>query len=185
MLMSMSRIFSPARYRELWKNRDGISAVEFALVAPLMVLIYFGCIELSFMMLLDRKVTSSTSTLGDLVARAQVIDNDQLDDIFQATRMIMQPNDITVARMRVSSLENDGGTVKVLWSDGRNFAARPVGSTVTVPTGLVPDGGTIIYSEIEYDYSSVVGYVIKNDKTLSDQFYLRPRNTNSVTRKNS
>ena len=37
---------SLSRNRNLAKSEDGISAVEFALIAPLMAIIFFGCIEL-------------------------------------------------------------------------------------------------------------------------------------------
>ena len=58
-MFSLSRL----RARKLSQSEDGISAVEFALIAPLMALIYFGCIELSVMMTLDRKVTGATAAL--------------------------------------------------------------------------------------------------------------------------
>lgn len=164
------------------KAQKGVSAVEFALIVPLMLSIYFACIELSLLMILDRKVTTSTATLGDLTARALTISNDDLDDIFEATRMIFQPNDITEARMRVSSLYNDAGTIRVGWSDGCNLAAYSVDQVIAAPANLVPAGGTVIYAEIEYDYNSALGYFFTTTKTLTDQFYLRPRRVNEIVR---
>lgn len=162
--------------------QSGVSAVEFALIVPLMLLIYFACIELSLLMILDRKVTTSTATLGDLTARALTITNDDLDDIFQATRMIFQPNDIVDARMRISSLYNDGGTIKVAWSNGCSLTAYSVDQVVAAPVNLVPADGTVIFAEIEYDYDSALGYFFTTSKTLSDQFYLRPRRVDSIVR---
>lgn len=183
--MTKTHRFHWRNVRGIFRAKDGVSAVEFALIAPLMLLIYFACIELSFMMMLDRKVTTSTSTLGDLTARASVITNDDLDDIFEATRMIFQPNDVVLARMRVSSLYDDGGTVKVAWSDGQNMTAYIVDQTITVPANLVPAGGSVIFAEIEYDYNSVLGYFFTSTKTLKDKFYLRPRRVNFVDRDRS
>ena len=160
----------------------GVSAVEFALIAPVMVLIYFACIELSFMMTLDRKVTSSAAAMGDLVARASSVNNDELADVFEATRMIFQPNPIGDARLRVSSLYDDDGTIKVAWSDAQNLTAYTEDSTIAVPDDLVPEGGSVIYAEVEYDYQSQLGYFFTTSKTLSDSFYLRPRRTDFVAR---
>ena len=169
-------------FRNFIANRDGISAVEFALIAPLMVLIYFAVIELSFMMQVDRKVTTATSTLGDLVARSSVVTNNDMADIFEATRMVFQPNSLANARLRVSSLSENNGTVSVDWSDDLNWTPLVTGATVTVPANLVPTGGSVILAEIEYDYNSTLGYFISATKTLSDQFYLRPRSVNTVSR---
>lgn len=160
----------------------GISAIEFALIAPLMILIYFGCIELSFMMVLDRKVTSSTASLGDLVARAATVSDDDLEDIFEATRMIFQPNPVADARMRISSIYDDDGTYKVAWSDGYNRTPYAEDQVLTVPDDIIPTNGSAIFAEIEYDYESTLGYLFTTKKTLSDQFYLRPRRTDHVAR---
>ena len=52
--------------RGLRYNEEGISAVEFALVAPLLIMLYLGAIELSFLMEVDRRVTQTAASLGDL-----------------------------------------------------------------------------------------------------------------------
>lgn len=168
--------------RGVFRAKDGVSAVEFALIAPLMLLMYAGCIELSLMMQLDRKVTTSTATLGDLTARASLITNDDLDDIFEATRMIFQPNNIKAARMRVSSLREDNGQIRVDWSDGCNLPAYSDNQVITVPNNLVPTGGSVIFAEIEYDYTSKIGGLFTNKQTLKDKFYLRPRRVDLISR---
>ena len=180
--MKLLRHFKCRSISEILRARDGVSAVEFALIAPLMLLLYFGCIELSFMMMVDRKVTTSTATLGDLTARAATVTDDDLADIFQATRMIFQPYDVYKARLRISSLYDDKGTVKVGWSDAYNISAYTEGQSVTVPDNLVPEDRSIIYAEIESDYESTLGYFITTKQTLKDKFYLRPRRVNFIKR---
>ncbi|MEM7459341.1 MAG: TadE/TadG family type IV pilus assembly protein [Pseudomonadota bacterium] len=186
----MSRFFK-LKNRDFADSESGISAVEFALIAPLMAIIYFGCIELSFMMTLDRKVTGATAALGDLTARASNITDAELSDIFEATRMVMQPSDISKADMRVTSLLNDdtdtdtsdGVDTKVVWSDGcGNLTALAADSVVTIPANLVPANGTIIMAEIEYPFNSPIGFFFQTEKDLTDKFYLRPRRVDSITR---
>ncbi len=177
--------------RSLKTDQEGISAVEFALIAPLMAVIYFGCIELSFMMTLDRKVTSATAALGDLTARASNITDDDLTDIFHASRMVLQPNDMSNASLRVTSLEDDGSDTDtsdgvdavVQWSDGCGLLQpRADDSVVNIPPNLIPSGGTLIMAEIEYPFNSPIGFFFQTEKTLSDVFYLRPRRVDSITR---
>ena len=168
--------------RGIFRAKDGVSAVEFALIAPLMLLMYAGCIELSLMMQLDRKVTTSTATLGDLTARATEITNDDLDDIFEATRMIFQPNDITAARMRVTSVREDDGDAVVDWSDACNMPEYTVDQVLTVPANIILEDGSVILAEIEYDYESKIGGLFTTKQTLTDRFYLRPRRVDLVSR---
>ena len=78
--MSRKSLLSRINPRLKWRgiqglhyNEQGVSAVEFAIIAPVMVLIYFGCIELSFLMRMDRRVTSTSASLGDLTARLATV----------------------------------------------------------------------------------------------------------------
>ena len=80
------------------------------------------------------------------------------------------------ARLRPAS------SVKVAWSDGYNMTALVEDQPMTVPDDLVPSGGSVIFAEVEYDYSSQLGYFFTTKKTLSDEFYLRPRRTDFVAR---
>ena len=179
----MSNRYHWRNIRGIFRAQDGISADEFALIAPLMFLIYFGCIELSFMMTLDRKVTTAAATLGDLTARAATISDGEMAEIIQATRMVMQPNDITQAKLRVTSVVEDEGQFEVVWSNScGGMSVWSPGRVVEIPGNLAPAGGTLVVAEFEYPYKSPFGFFITTEKTLSETFYLRPRRVDSITR---
>ena len=65
-------------------NQDGVSALEFALIAPVLILIYLGAVELSLLMRIDRRVTSTSASLGDLTARLATVTDDDMSEMFQA-----------------------------------------------------------------------------------------------------
>lgn len=185
------------RYLNAKSDERGISAVEFALILPVMTALYLGGAELTLAMTLDRKVTGATAALGDLTARAAHLTNDDLSDIFEATRMVMQPNDISKAEMRITSVsytaadENagtPGADAVVVWSDtcdagsGGTYSNLSAGDDFEVPQNLVPDGGTLIIAEITFPYESPIEFFFPASKPLSDTFYLRPRRVDSITR---
>jgi len=175
-MLSFKKSFSLYRLAQ-----QGVSAVEFALIAPLMLIIYAGCIELSLMMMVDRKVTSSSATLVDLTARAMDLSSGELEEIFAASRLVFQPYNIDDAKLRVYSVINDGGNLRVDWSEQcGGFAGAP--SLDDIDIDLIPLDSTLIVAEIEYEYTSPLEYIISDSRTLSDKFYLRPRRTNQITR---
>ncbi len=169
--------------RGLRYNEQGVSAVEFALIAPVMVLIYLGAMEVSLLMRADRRVTSTSATLGDLTARLSTVTDADMQEMFAAAEVMMQPYNAGQARMRISSIVDSGdGNPKVAWSDAYNETAYSKGATVTVPAGMIPTPGSMILAEVDYDYTSTFGYVLSTSKTLSDKFYLRPRRVSEITR---
>ena len=68
--MTVRKILSRLNPRLKWRgirglryNEQGISAVEFALIAPLLITLYLGAIELSLLMEADRRVTQTSASL--------------------------------------------------------------------------------------------------------------------------
>ena len=188
----MTRLHSAARtvmsrigaiVRRLGRDRSGLSAIEFALIAPLMLTCLVGSVEVSNGMLASRKVTQTTSTLADLVSQATAVTTNDINDIFAAGIAVMEPIDAQGIRMRITCIQADlNGVTRVSWSDGRNMPARSVGASITVPAGMVSAGTSVIFSEIEFDYRSTFGRFLTDGITIRDQFYLRPRRSLTVTR---
>jgi Flp pilus assembly protein TadG len=169
----------------IWYNEKGVSAVEFALIAPVMMMIYFGCIEVSLLMRADRRVTSTASSLGDLTARLATVSDADMQDLFNAATVLMQPYPAGSARMRITSVVDNGdGQTRVAWSDAFNMTPHAGNTAITMPAGLVPSPGSVIVAEVEYDYESSFGLVLKASREVSDTFYLRPRRVSSIARTN-
>ena len=165
------------------RDDSGLSAIEFAIVVPIMLGFLLGSVEISNGQLANRRLTQTTSTLADLVAQDTSITNAEMNDIFAAGIAVMYPTNTSGMRMRITSIKADlNGITTVAWSDARNMTARTKDAPITVPAGMVAPGGSVILSEIELSYSSPLGEVIKTAITLKDQFYLRPRRSMQILR---
>ncbi|MEL7454341.1 MAG: TadE/TadG family type IV pilus assembly protein, partial [Pseudomonadota bacterium] len=176
------------KFKNAVQNDEGVSALEFALIAPVLSLLYLGGVELSLLMQADRRITTATATMGDIASRATSISDTDMSEIFGSTTLLLGSRiDPTTARLRVSSLEaNANGDVLVGWSSAQNFSPRAIGSSVPeLPNNVVPDGGSVIMAELEYDYSSEVGYLDIADRTIRESFYLRPRRVDVISRTTS
>lgn len=159
----------------------GIAAVEFAMVVPLMLVLFFGTVEFSTGLAIDRKVTIMARTLSDLTSQNTSVTDTQLTNIFNASTGIMTPYDATPVKSTISELYVDPTTkiARVQWSKGA--APRGAGSTVPIPAALQVGGTYLIYGEVSYKYVPVVGYVMaKAGIDMSDFTYTRPRQSSCV-----
>jgi Flp pilus assembly protein TadG len=169
----------------LKRDTDGMAAIEFVFIVPLMLVLFFGTIEMSNGIAADRKVTIAARTLSDLVSQNKKVIDVQRDNFFTMGTAIMTPYSGSTMTMRVSQIKIDNnGNATVDWSDGQGIAGRTLGSTVTLPAGLIVNNTWLIWSEISYVYKPVVGYVMSKSTgvTLTDVCYTRPRQSPSVTR---
>ena len=72
--------------RDLARDRRGIAATEFAVIVPLMLVMFFGTVEFSSGVAVDRKVTLIARTLSDLTSQALNNVNDAyLQNVFTAS----------------------------------------------------------------------------------------------------
>jgi len=168
------------------EDRRGVSAVEFAMLLPLMVTLYLGAVEVSQGVSIDRKVTLTTRTAADLASQVSSINNSDMTNMLTATKSVIAPFDAAQLKVTVSAVEIDAnGVAKIKWSDTLNGSAHAIGSSVSVPTALKVPNTTLIWSEVAYTYKPTIGYVITGTLNLSDQIYMRPRLSDTVTRVNS
>jgi Flp pilus assembly protein TadG len=167
-------------------DRRGISAVEFAMLLPLMVTLYLGVVEVSQGVAIDRKVTLTTRTMADLASRVTSINNADMSNMLNATSAVIAPYDQSKVKVVLSAVNIDAnGTATIGWSDTLHGSARAVGATVNVPTVLKVPNTTLIWSEVSYIYNPTFGYVLTGSMNLNDQIYMRPRLSDTITRVNS
>jgi Flp pilus assembly protein TadG len=174
------------RLRRLAGDERGVSAVEFAMLLPLMLTLYLGTVEISQGIGADRKVTLTAHTVADLVSQVSSINNSDMTNSLNAASAVMAPYPTSKLAVTVSSISIDAnGKATIAWSDTLNGTARSVGATVTLPTALVVANTSLIWAEAQYSYKPVIGYVVSGTLTLKDQIYMRPRLSDSVIRVNS
>jgi Flp pilus assembly protein TadG len=182
-LTKFSKIFRLDRVCRLARDKRGVSAVEFALVFPLMVGLYLGLAEVAQGVGIDRKVSLTARALSDLCSQASsTISNADMTNILNATTSVMSPYSTTPLTVVVSAINIDStGKATVGWSDTRGGTARSVGSTITIPSALAIPSTQLILSEVTYGYKPAIGYTITGTLTLSEKLYMSPR-VNNITR---
>ena len=171
-------------FKRLGRDKRGVSAVEFALIAPALIAFYFGLAELTQAMMAERRVAHTASAIGDLVAQSSQVSSATLTDIFSIGETIMSPFPTTSLKMRITSVVADA-TLKPMsaWSVGDGMTALANGTKVSLPNNLLTVAGqSVIMSEVEFSYDSPVDYFVPKAVTFSKVFFLRPRKSDTVNK---
>jgi len=177
-MKSISKIWLRARRTvlDLIGDKSGVAATEFAVIVPIMLVMFFGTVEFSSGVAVDRKVTLMARTLSDLTSQSTTVGDTDMTNFFAASAAIMTPYPTAPVNSTITELYVDPKTLqaRVQWSKGS--APRAVSSTVTIPTALAIGGTYMIFSEVSYLYVPTIGYVMgKSGVNLSDVAYTRPR----------
>jgi Flp pilus assembly protein TadG len=165
----------------LFEDRSGIAATEFAVIVPIMLVMFFGTVEFSSGVAVSRKVTLMSRTLSDLTSQSITVTDADLTNFFAASTGIMTPYSTAPVNSTITELYIDPTTLaaRVQWSVGA--APHAVGTAVYIPTELAIGGTYVIWSEVNYLYVPTIGYVMApSGVTLSDIAYTRPRQSQCV-----
>jgi Flp pilus assembly protein TadG len=169
--------------RRFRTDNRAVAVVEFAIIVPFLITLYFGTVEAASLYSADRRVATVAGTMGDLVSRIDgTITSSTLTDYFQAAQGIMQPYSTTGLKQVVSVLTvASNGTATVYWSRGYNGGvARTTNSTFTMTAApqmnlLARAVGYLVVSEIKYPYKPLFGMVISSTINLGHVEYYLPR----------
>lgn len=190
----------------LRRNEDGVAAIEFALILPVMLLMYFGSAELTKGMLVNRKVTIAARSISDLLAQqTTALTDGQATEIFNAGLAIMG-SDATGLKMTLSSIKfvlHAGSTTlydaKTMWSTTASannlrpcnvILTQDTSTTLTpnvnnVPAGFYGSAGTLLVADITYNYPSpfqinAAFYQSPATMSFTRAYFNTPRNTPSI-----
>jgi Flp pilus assembly protein TadG len=173
----------------LVRDCRGVAATEFAMIVPIMLLLFFGTVEVSSLVAIQRKLALVVHAASDLTSQSlDSISTTDMENVFAASGAIMLPYSLTTLTTTVSEVFIDKNKIaKIQWSQSATVtmdgfpkatlrdSAHKRNDTVVVPPGLLIPNTWLIWSEVSYDYKPTVGYVLKTTITKKDEAYTRPR----------
>lgn len=171
--------------RQMAKSESGLAATEFALLLPVLVLLFFGLVEASTAMTVNRKVAIAANTLADLAAQSETLLDSEIDDLFDGVISIVEPNDTTTLQLTLVSvvLDEDDNPV-VHWSRDANGAAPYSEGAYYLnldDDAVLSSIGSLIVVEMNYTYlPSMTNHVLETPIVFDRKSIRWPRLTSKV-----
>lgn len=173
----------------LIKNEDGLGAVEFALLVPVLLALYVGAVELSVAMTVDKKVSKASAIATDIISQFENVDKTTLTEMVGIAQSIVAPYDSSTLGMQVVGINIDAaGTSTVAWSwnqaNGRPFNA---GDDIAIPAAFAIPDTFLLRTIVNLDYDLLVlspkkaGVEWKESAiTLGKEYFLHQREAKTI-----
>ncbi len=141
------------------KNDAGMPAIEFSIILPFLLFLYFGLIDVTGVINFNRKITASAGAIADLVAQQRTdILKSVIDDDYNAAAMIMSPTPVSDVHIEVYGFRNVAGTITKMWqtSNGSGPSCGAVPSTTSM-LPLMAAGNDVIVGRACMNWTPYVG----------------------------
>ncbi len=178
------------------RDRRGASAIEFAFVIPIMLIMYLGTMELGQGIETNKKVARSASMIADLVTQEQTLTKSEIDGILVVGESILQPYYRSRPKITITAIRLDSATPpegKVVWrrqiENGLTSGDTPASETISVPAQLRTPNSFLIRVETELAYLPVITWTAGDNNwgqifsqiNMREGYNLRPRQSAEVT----
>ncbi|WP_428429781.1 TadE/TadG family type IV pilus assembly protein [Pararhizobium sp.] len=139
-------------FSAFWRDRKGTGAIEFAIIAPLLIMTYIGCFEISVGFNVSRKVSRASSTVADVLTQMGNVDKASLDGMKAVAKSVMSPFELNDQgyTLKMTGIKMTGPGVGVVsWSyDQAGTAPYQAGSSVKMPSDISAVNTFIVRSEL-------------------------------------
>jgi Flp pilus assembly protein TadG len=137
---------------------EGAAAVEFAFILPFMLLLYFGLVDVTGLISLNRRIVSAAATMADLVSQQKTnVLASTITDQYNAVYVTMQPLASTNVRVELYDYRLVGSTITLIWKTNNNQG--PSCGAVPLTTNMAPlmtAGNDVIIARTCTSYSPAI-----------------------------
>lgn len=185
--LSLRKLRSPDRtglLRNFRKHEAGAVLVEFAIILPILVVLFLGLAEFTEAFSVSRKLAGTAGAVADLVAQEASVDNQYLADVSSLKEELMKPHDTAPLQLVILSIvadEDNNTTVDWSYPASSGYAK---GAAYTLPDGaLTSPNSSLIIAQASYNFTPTIGQFLGTFE-MSETAYFRPRLAKKVMKTN-
>jgi Flp pilus assembly protein TadG len=178
--------------RKLARDQSGMAAIEFAVLLPMMLIIFLGSYETANLVLAHMKLEAAAETTADLVAQTRVntvLQSTDFTNFTNAAKQVLTPLPTSGSQLKIAyaSITYSTGSPVIDWHYEANSAtaitvtnASSIENLANLGNEVAGATDSVIVVQLTYTYSSPVSYVLQSSYTFTEWAFNRPRYVNCV-----
>ena len=176
MLRKLTRLF-----RRFGASTRGVAAIEFAMILPILMVLFLGSFDGGRAISIYMKVRSATYALDAITNQYTTMQSTDMTTVMGAITQMMAPYPSAPATITISQIKiNASKAATISWSVSQGGTAHAQGSSMSLPSNLDVASTYLIFAEVSYVYTPMYGYFRSGALTLADNLYTTPRSSTCI-----
>ncbi|ULR43958.1 TadE/TadG family type IV pilus assembly protein [Rhizobium sp. K102] len=145
--------------RRLIRERQGAGAIEFAILFPVLVMLYIGAFEITIGLSVSKRATRAAGSIADLVTQQQSVTKSTLAEMRSVATAIFVPYNSTSLTLKITGITVDASAnAKVLWSWAQD--------------GSVPYAKNAAVSDVPSDMKTANSFLVRTELSIPYTMFL-------------
>jgi Flp pilus assembly protein TadG len=171
------------------RETAGVGAIEFAILAPVLMLLYLGALEITLGLSFAKRASRASGTIADIVTQQSSVNKTFLATMPSAAGAIFAPYLTTGLTLKITGIAIDGNSnATVAWSWAQD-GSKPYATnspTSDVPTDMDKASSFLVRTELAIPYTMLSfgpNFLPSGTNTIniSKKYYYRQRTGTSIT----
>lgn len=155
------------------RDERGVSAVEFALLMPILLLLLMGTVTIFDLFRTAQSAEKGTFTVGDMLSRQTAISDVLLNSMLTFVTNTVEHQGS--ARLRVSSISNNAGTLKLEWSKVVGNSSIDMGTLSYADIPTMASGDSVLLTEVYIPHRAFIAGFGVDQVMFQNRAVHRPR----------
>ncbi|MBB4480947.1 TadE/TadG family type IV pilus assembly protein [Rhizobium etli] len=142
--------------RRLIRERKGAGAIEFAILFPVLVMLYIGAFEITIGLSVSKRATRAAGSIADLVTQQQSVTKSTLAEMRSVATAIFVPYNSTSLTLKITGITVDASAnAKVLWSWAQDGSVPYAKNTAVsdIPSDMKTANSFLVRTELSIPYT--------------------------------
>jgi len=162
-------------------STGGMAAIEFAMILPILMVLFLGSFDGGRAIAIYMKVRSATYALDAITNQYTTMQASDMTGVMNAITQMMKPYPSAPAVIKISQVKISASKAATIsWGVAQGGSARAQGSTISIPANLAVANTYLIFAEVSYTYTPLYGYFTAGSLALADNLYSTPRSSNCI-----
>jgi Flp pilus assembly protein TadG len=180
---------SNSLFKRFLRDNEGVGAIEFAILFPILVMLYIGAFEITVGLSVSKRAARAAGSVADIVTQQTSVTKSSLQQVSVVANGIFVPFNTTSMQIKITGITmNSSGNASVLWSWANNSTTPPYAansSVTTVPADMQKPSSFLVRAELTIPYQLLAfgPAFLPGDLqtlTISRTYYYRQRQNENI-----
>ena len=168
--------------RRYFRDSDGSAAVEASFIIPILIVLFFGTMDMGRAVMTNQKTIKASQVAADLITREIQVSDSDVTEAIDAATLSLQPYDDDNLEFDIISVRFlEDSTPEIVWRE-TTPGMTAINDVIARVTPIAAPGSGVVVVVARYEYEPIVAGLVLDSIPMEEVAFARGRRSEVVCR---